>query len=117
MSANGFHFIRLIAAIVNNTAGRKSTKFSTPLSCRHRARRHMAIGNASLLYGYVEGMHVQNMNHNIICVWIMWSFTLFYEMSTTNGTNVPGIACFFHVNGDTWSTTPVQYYRETPSGY
>jgi hypothetical protein len=44
-------------------------------------------------------------------------YVVLYEISTPYGTTLAGIVCFFHVNGDTWVTTPVKFYSETPSGY
>jgi hypothetical protein len=49
----------------------KSTQFANPivlLASLYRARRQMAMGQAGQLWDYVEGMYVQNMNHNILCV-------------------------------------------------
>jgi hypothetical protein len=77
----------------------------------------MTMGLACLLWEYVKGMRVQNKNHNILCVWIVWPFTWYYEISTPHGTTVAGIACFFQVNADTWVTKTVTFYSETPCRY
>jgi hypothetical protein len=44
---------------------------------RHRDRKQMAMDLACLLWEYVEGMHVQNKNRTICCVWILRPFTLY----------------------------------------
>jgi hypothetical protein len=72
---------------------------------------------ACLLLGYVEGMHVHNKNHDILCVSILWPITLLYMTLAPHMELLWLASHAFYVNGDTWATIPVKYYSETPCGY
>jgi hypothetical protein len=104
MSANGYH-VSLVSR--SNALLTKEVVLSV---LWHRARRRIAMGIACLVWGMLKVCTCQTRTTTSFVFGLGGHLRYVYDIITPHGTSVAVIACCFHVNGDTWATTPVTYY-------